>query len=86
MSVDLEKRIQEVRSRIKKGLGFPGKESDGSDGKESVCNAGDVGSIPGLGKSSGEENGHSSSFAWRIPCTEEPGGLQSMRLQRVGHN
>ena len=29
---------------------------------------------------------HSSVLAWRIPWTEEPGGLQSMGLQRVGHN
>ena len=29
---------------------------------------------------------HSSIFAWRIPRTEEPGGLQSMGLQRVGHD
>ena len=29
---------------------------------------------------------HSSTLAWRIPWTEEPGGLQSMELQRVGHN
>ena len=28
----------------------------------------------------------SSILAWKIPWTEEPGGLQSMRLQRVGHN
>ena len=28
---------------------------------------------------------HSSFLAWRIPWTEEPGGLQSMGLQRVGH-
>ena len=28
---------------------------------------------------------HSSILAWNIPWTEEPGGLQSMRLQRVGH-
>ena len=28
---------------------------------------------------------HSSIFAWRIPWTEEPGRLQSMRLQRVGY-
>ena len=27
-----------------------------------------------------------SILAWRIPWTEEPGGLQSMGLQRVGHN
>ena len=29
---------------------------------------------------------HSSILAWRIPWTEEPGGLQSMGLQRLGHN
>ena len=28
---------------------------------------------------------HSSTLAWRIPWTEEPGGLQSMESQRVGH-
>ena len=29
---------------------------------------------------------HSSILAWEIPWTEEPGGLQSMESQRVGHN
>ena len=29
---------------------------------------------------------HSSIFAWRIPCTEEPGKLQSMVLQRIRHD
>ena len=29
---------------------------------------------------------HSSILAWRIPWTEEPGGLQSMTSQRVGHD
>ena len=29
---------------------------------------------------------HSSILAWRIPCTEEPGGLHSMGCQRVGHD
>ena len=29
---------------------------------------------------------HSSILAWRIPWTEEPGGLQSMELQRIGHD
>ena len=29
---------------------------------------------------------HSSILAWRVPWTEEPGGLQSMGLQRVGHD
>ena len=64
-------------------MGFPG----GSDGKESACNAGDPGLISGSGRSPGEGNGnHSSILAWRIPWMEEPGGLQSMGSQRVGHN
>ena len=29
---------------------------------------------------------HSNILAWRIPRTEEPGGLQPMGLQRIGHN
>ena len=29
---------------------------------------------------------HSSSLAWRMPWTEDPGGLQSMESQRVGHS
>ena len=33
-----------------------------------------------------ETASHSSILAWRIPWTEEPGGLQSMGLQRVGHD
>ena len=38
----------------------------------------DTGSIPGSGRSPGEGNGTQSYIlAWRIPCTEEPGGLQS---------
>ena len=35
-------------------MGFPG----GSDNKESTCNVGDLGSIPGLGRSPGEGNGY----------------------------
>ena len=50
--------------------------------KNPPANAGDVGSIPGLGRSPGEGNGtHCSILAWEIPGTEEPGGLQSMRSQ-----
>ena len=57
--------------------GFPG----GSEGKASACNVGDRGSIPGL-----EMETHSSTLAWKIPWTEEPGRLQSMGLLRVGHD
>ena len=59
----------------------------GSEGKASACDVGDPGSIPGSGRSPGEGNGtHSSILAWRIPWTKEPGGLQSIGLQRVGCN
>ena len=57
---------------------FPG----GSEGKASAYNAGDIGSIPGSGRSPGEGNGNSSILAWKIPQTEEPGGPQSMGLQK----
>ena len=62
---------------------FPG----GSEGKAAACNAGDLGLIPGLGRSLEKEMAtHSSILAWRIPQMEEPGRLQSMGSQRVGHN
>ena len=57
--------------------GFP----HSSVGKESACNAGDPGSIPGLGIFPGEGNGnilHTCRIAW----TEEPGKLQSMGSQQ----
>ena len=60
-------------------MGFPGR----SVGKESACSAGDPGSIPGSGRSPREGNGKPFQYilAQKIPWTEEPGGLQSMRLQ-----
>ena len=61
--------------------------SGGSDGKASAYNAGDPGSIPDSGRSPGEEMAtHSSILAWRIPWMEEPGRLQSMGSQGVGHD
>ena len=56
--------------------------SGGSDGKESACNLGDPSLIPGSGRSDPLEKGmatHFSILSWRIPWTEEPGRLQSMR-------
>ena len=66
-----------------KKVGFPGD----SVSKESVCKAGNLGSIIGLGRflEKGMET-HSNILAWRIPWTEEPGGLQSTGSQRVGPN
>ena len=64
-------------------MGFPG----GSDGKESACSAGDLGSIPALENPLEEGMAtHSSTLAWRSPWREEPGRLQSMGSQRVGHD
>ena len=61
--------------------------SGGSDGKEFPCDTGDPGSAFGLGRYLEEGMAtHSSTLAWRIPWREEPGGLQSMGLQRVGHD
>ena len=45
--------------------------------------------VPSLGQEDPLEKGmatHSGILAWRIPWTEEPGGLQSVRLQRAGHD
>ena len=59
----------------------------GSDSKESACKAGDPGSIPGVGNPLEKEVAiHSSSIAWKIPWTEQPGRLQSMGSQRVRHD
>ena len=60
----------------------------GSDSKESACNAVDLGSIPGLGRSLEKEVAtHSSILAWKIPWTKEPGGGATvLGLQRIGHN
>ena len=50
----------------------------GSAGKESVCNVGDLGSIPGLGRIPGEGKGYPLQYSgWRIPWT-----VQSMASQR----
>ena len=45
-----------------------GSFPDGSDGTESACNAGDLGSIPGSGRSSGEGNGNPHQYS----CLENP--------------
>ena len=64
-------------------LWFPGV----SVVKNATTSAGDVGLIPGSGRSPGEGNGNALQYSCReIPRTEEPGGLDSMGLQRVGHN
>jgi len=61
--------------------------------KNPPANAGymrDMSLTPGSGRSPGGGDGfmatHSSILAWRIPWTEEPGGLESTGSQRVRHN
>ena len=65
-------------------MGFP----VGSDGKEFACNIGDMSSIPGFGRSPGGGAWQPTpvSLAGEFPWTEEPGGLQSVRLQRVRYD
>ena len=57
-------------------MGFPG----GSGSKESACNTGDPGSIPGLGRSPGEGNGN------QLSCLENPDELETMASRRVRHD
>ena len=47
---------------------------------------GDTGSISGSDRSPGEGNGFPSILSWRMPWTEEPGGIQSMGSQKVRHD
>ena len=65
-------------------MGFLG----GSVGKESACNAGDLGLIPGLRRSPGGRAWQPTPvfLSGESPWIEEPGRLQSIGSQRVGHN
>ena len=71
-----------VKTNAEKG--FPG----GSDGKESPCSAGDLGSISGSGISSGEGHGNPLKYS----CVEDPHGQRSLAgysprgSQRVRHD
>ena len=65
--------LQQIRDPV--SVNWIGKYG-GLDGKEITCDVGDLGSTPRSGRSL--EKGmatHSSILAWRIPWTEEPGGL-----------
>ena len=62
--------------------GFPGV----SVVKNLPASAGDASSIPGSGRSPGEENGNPLQYSYvRNPMTEKSGGLQSMGCERVGY-
>ena len=75
--------MDRFHSRLNTAEGFPG----GSEGKASACSAGDLDSIPGLGRSPREGNGNLLWYSWwKIPWTEKPGRLQSTWLQRARHD
>ena len=60
-------------------VGFPGS----SVGKESTCNAGDPGSIPGLGRSPGEGIGYPLQYFWASLVAQMLKNLPAMREIRV---
>ena len=65
------------------------KLPSGSGGKESACNTNRVTPVQSLGQEDPLEKGkatHSSTLAWRISRTEEPGGLHSTWSPRVRHD
>ena len=77
-SLQLLKRIY-LTVHILLNFHFPG----GSDGKASAYNGGRPGFNPWVRK---EMAPHSSTLAWKIPWMEEPGRLQFVESQRVGHD
>ena len=88
--------VRDLKSEIKPPLPPPSAEPEltiymgfpsGLAVKNLPANAGDAGSIPGGGRSPGHGNSNPLSIlAWEIPWTEEPGGVQSLGLQRAGHD
>ena len=76
----MERQGQPHRWTLLWNLGLP----FGSHGKESTCNAGGQGLVPGSGHPLEKEMAtHFSILAWIIPWTKEPGRLQSTGSQRV---
>ena len=64
-------------------VGFPGS----SAGKESACNAEDLGSIPGLGRSPGEGNGHPLQYSWAslvAQMVKNPPAMQETWARSLG--
>ena len=77
------RQVKQTCTNTKETYSLP----DGSDGKEAACNAGNW--VQSLGWEDPLKEctaTHSSILTWRIPWTEEPGGLQLMGLQRVGYD
>ena len=82
----LAKAIINKNSYMLKAMGFPVAQSVKNlpAMQETTCSTRDPESIPGLGRSHGEGNGNPLlMLTWRIPWTEEPGGLQSMGFKEL---
>ena len=63
------------------------RSKESSCSEETTYKAKDVGSVPGLGRSPEKEMAtHSSILGWKIPWTEEPGGLQATGSLRARHD
>ena len=60
----MEEKLERTKVKLKLRL-LVGRLPYSSDGKESACNAGDLGSVPGLGSSSGEGNGYPLQYSCR---------------------
>ena len=73
----MESQVWKLSHGISSKVGFPGA----SDNKESAYNAGDQGSIPGLGRSPGEGNGNLFQY-----CLKNPMDRDGLGLKRVRHN
>ena len=80
--VPLEQLKSIKYSCLKQIWGFPA----GSDGKDSACNAGDPGWIPGLGRSPGEGNGNPLQYSCLGNPMDRRAWLQSTESQRIGHD
>ena len=79
---ELTKRLSELTIRVKGG-GF----SDSSVGKESACNAGDLGLIPGLGRSVGKGIGYPLQYSWAslvAQLVKNPPAMWETRVQSQG--
>ena len=71
--------LQKIKIELQHDSGFP----DDSVVQNLLAKAGDLGSNPGLGRSPGEEVAtHSNILVWKIPWTEEPGGLQRLEVTK----
>ena len=79
--MDCTRRLEKERQEL--FLDFCIDFPAGSDGKASAYNAGDLGSIPGSGRSPGEGNGNQLQCSCMgNPTDQEAGGLSSMGLQK----